>query len=83
MEKSAFTPEQPILDQLLRQCRTEAGLTQAQLAERLGTLQTIVSNIEIGERRIDVLELRRVCHALGISLREFIDRLETRIEEDG
>src|SRR5580704_3082237 len=80
MEKSIFTPEQKVFEQLLREYRTEAGLTQGQLAERLATLQTIVSNIEIGERRLDILELRQVCKALGVTLRDFVDKLEDRLD---
>ena len=61
---------------LLRQMRTEAGLTQAEVAQRLGQPQSFVSKYESGERRLDVLELRLVCQAVGVSLREFVRRLE-------
>ena len=80
MQKSIFTPEQVKFQELLRQVRKEAGLTQAELAERLSTLQTIVSNFEIGERRLDVLELRQVCTALGVSLVSFVERLEALLQ---
>ena len=76
MQKSIFTPDQVKFQELLRQVRKEAGLTQAELAGRLNTLQTIVSNFEIGERRLDVLELRQVCVALGVPLVKFVERLE-------
>ena len=76
MQKSIFTPDQVKFQELLRQVRKEAGLTQAELAERLNTLQTIVSNYEIGERRLDVLELRQICRALGVPLLKFVERLE-------
>lgn len=64
------------LRRLLRELRTEGGLTQVELAERLDEPQSFVSKYESGERRLDVLELREVCNALGISLIDFIDRLE-------
>lgn len=35
------------------------GLTQAQLAERLGTVQSFVAKSEAGERRMDVVEFAR------------------------
>jgi len=41
----------------LRQARTEAGLTQAEVARRIGRLQSFVSKCESGERRVDVVEL--------------------------
>jgi len=61
---------------LLRQMRLDAGLRQADLARKLRQPQSFVSKYESGERRIDVLELREVCKALGISLTEFMRRLE-------
>lgn len=81
MDKSIFTPEQVKFQELLRQVRKEAGLTQAELAQRLNTLQTIVSNFEIGERRLDVLELRQVCAAVGMPLVDFVVRLEEVLRE--
>ena len=49
----------------LRALRARAGLTQSALAERLGVRQTVVSEYERGQRRIDVLELRAIAVALG------------------
>lgn len=76
MEKSIFTPEQKHLQELLRQARIEAGLTQVQLAAKLDTLQATISNYETGERRLDLIELCQVLDAIGLPLPEFIDRFE-------
>lgn len=46
------------------------GLTQAQLAERLGQSQHYVSRTEIGDRRLDVFELDAICAALHTTLEE-------------
>lgn len=59
---------------LLRQIRLDAGLRQVDVAERLGEPQSFVSKYEAGERRLDLLELRKVCEALGIPLQEFVRR---------
>ena len=64
---------------LLRKIRTEAGLTQAELAARLGVPQSVVSKYESGERRLDVLELRQVCHALKVPFGDFARRLDKEI----
>ena len=64
---------------LLRKARVQAGLTQRDLASRLGVPQSFVSKYESGERRLDVLELRLVCQAVGVSLQEFVRRLEKGI----
>ena len=41
----------------LRQAREEAGMTQAEVAAILGKPQSFVSKCEVGERRVDVVEL--------------------------
>jgi transcriptional regulator with XRE-family HTH domain len=64
------------LQSLLRAVRTEAGVTQAELAAKLGVPQSVVSKYESGERRLDVVELRQVCRALGLPLVDFVRRLE-------
>lgn len=61
---------------LVRQIRLDAGLRQADLARKLGEPQSFVSRYESGERRLDVLELRQICMVLGVSLADFIKRLE-------
>jgi len=61
---------------LVRQMRLDAGLRQADLAEKLRQPQSFVSRYESGERRLDVLELRQICAVLGVSLGEFVRRLE-------
>lgn len=65
---------------MLKQARQDAGLSQRDVAERLKHHQAFVSRSETGERRLDIIELRALCQALGIPLREFIDRLETELE---
>lgn len=54
----------------------EAGLKQAELAERLEVRQAWVSSYERGERRLDVLELRQVVVALDLDFLDFMARLE-------
>jgi transcriptional regulator with XRE-family HTH domain len=80
VRKSIHTAQHKQLLALLRKIRLEAGLTQAQLAEYLSTDQTVISKIESGERRIDVLELREICKAVGITLEAFIRKLEKSLK---
>jgi transcriptional regulator with XRE-family HTH domain len=61
---------------LLRRVRMEAKLTQAQLAKILGVTQARISKYEQGERRIDMLELKRICDAAKLPLVEFAKRFE-------
>ncbi len=65
---------------LIRSEREGAGLTQLQLAERLGRPQSWVSKIEVGERRLDLEELRLICGALDIDLLKLIRSWTKTIE---
>ena len=77
--KNIHSPEQKIFCDLIRRLREEKGVTQTVLAERLKVPQSFVSKVETGERRLDILELRRVCGALQIPFRKFVDLLEAEI----
>jgi len=79
MGKSLNTKESEKLAALLRSVRSKAGLTQAEVAERVGLPQSFVSKYESGERRLDLIELKQVCKALGIALAEFVRRFEKEI----
>lgn len=52
--------------------RLLAGVTQAQLAARMGLDRTAVTRIETGDRRVDVLELVRLSAGLGLPLEWFL-----------
>jgi len=80
MSKRSPPSQQNALLSLLREIRSDAGLRQVDLAEKLGQPQPYVSRYESGERRLDILELRQVCDAVGIKLEEFVARLEKRLE---
>ena len=64
MDKRTLRREWTLLQKLLRDIRREAGLSQQQLAARLGVSQSFVSKYEAGERRLDVLELRHIGAAM-------------------
>lgn len=83
MPKSIHQPDYQLLVQLLREAREEAGFTQMELSDELGRPQSYVAKIEAGERRVDVVELRQVCAALGISLEGFIRRFERACKSAG
>lgn len=81
MEKSIFTREYSLLRHLLRDARERAGVRQVELGERLGATQTFVSKVERGERRLDVVELRAFCLAIGMSLSDFVARFEKELKK--
>jgi transcriptional regulator with XRE-family HTH domain len=51
---------------LLRQWREAAGLTQRELAAKLGVVRSFVDRSESGTRRIDPVEFKRWCLACGV-----------------
>jgi transcriptional regulator with XRE-family HTH domain len=79
MDKSIHTDEYRVLLELLREARQAAQLTQVELAERLGQSQSFVTKIETGDRRIDLIQLRTICVALGTTLPELVEKLEHRL----
>ena len=53
--------------------RKETQLTQRQLAERLEVVHSLVGKVEKGERRLDVIEFRTYCQALGVKPSDFFE----------
>jgi transcriptional regulator with XRE-family HTH domain len=64
--------------QLIREARLRAGLTQAELAARLGRERAQVARWEIGAQEPSFANLRSVVEACGFALRiEIVEREET------
>lgn len=78
--KLKFQSEPDQLRTLLREIRLEAGLRQVDLAERLNLPQSFVSKYESGERRLDLIEVRKICRAAGITLVDFVRRFESTLK---
>ena len=79
MKSSTYTSDYTHFLSELRKARTAAGVSQVQLAEALGQLQTYISKCERGDRRLDVVELRAWVIALGGDPVAFMAGLEDRI----
>ena len=80
MAKSLHTPAYGAFSQLMKKAREKAGLTQEQLANKLGKPQSFVSKLEKCERRIDVLEFIDVCAALGLDPAAQIRKLQRQAQ---
>jgi len=68
-EYEMLKEEFELLDEILK-ARAEAGLTQAELAERIGTTQSAVARMEtaIGKHSPSIATLKRYASALGYRL---------------
>lgn len=67
MRKSTHSREHNHLRAVLREIRTDAGLSQRALAQKLRLPHTWVAKVESGERRLDLVEFGWFCVACGIS----------------
>ena len=76
--KSLHAPRYRAFLDRLRQARQEAGLTQTELARTLQRSQTWVSKCELGERRVDFVELEDLAAALGKPVEWFSTRARSR-----
>lgn len=80
MKKKVYIDQRERLSALLRDVRVKAGLTQSDLAAIIEKDQGYVSRYERGQRRLDLLEIRAICQAVGITLEEFARRLEKALK---
>nr|WP_269670758.1 helix-turn-helix transcriptional regulator [Stenotrophomonas sp. SY1] len=65
--------------EVVRDARIAAGLTQAQVSEKLGRSQSFISDVELGKRRLDIVELRDIANICGLSLTKLITVFERRL----
>lgn len=81
MTPSIHSERSSIFCDHIRELRSKAGLTQRDLATALGRPRGMVARIEIGERRVDAIELFEILTALqadpvkeaGELMRKFAD----------
>jgi len=74
MSKSVYAKEYQTLLTRLRQARLAAGLTQQQVAKALRKPQSFVSKSELGERRLDPVELQRLAKVYKKPLQFFLSK---------
>ena len=73
MQKSIHTRQYRVfLDWLIR-ARKDAGLTQQQVADKLGRPQSFVAKYEGGERRLDVVEFVEIANLLEVDPHSIIE----------
>lgn len=82
MRKSLHSPESMKLAAALAQMRADAGLTQRELARKLKTSPSTVAKVEIGERRLDLVEFCWWCQAIGLdpakTAKTVVERIASR-----
>lgn len=73
--KSNHTAKYKNLLTKLINARKAAGFTQSDLSKMLKRPQSFVSKIEIGERRLDVIEFLEITQFLGVDACEIIKNI--------
>jgi transcriptional regulator with XRE-family HTH domain len=59
------SPRHKALVKFIIKERNDAGLTQTDVAARLGRYQSVIATLESGQRRIDVVEFLALAEAIG------------------
>ena len=72
MTKSIYTKEYKKVIERLKKARQEAGFKQIEVARKLARTQSYISKVEKGERRIDIVELKKIADIYKKSLDYFI-----------
>lgn len=81
MVKESSNREYSTLCNLLYAYRIQAGLKQVEVAKKIGMPQSHISKIENGERKIDLVELSRLCEVYNITLSEFVEKFQKKVNE--
>ena len=72
MPKSIYSKDYRNVIEKLKKARLDAGLKQSEVAQKLKKPQSYISKIEIGERRIDIAELKELAKIYKKDITYFI-----------
>ena len=64
---------------MLIEARKQAGLSQRELADRLGKPRSFVSKLESRERRLDIVEFVALTRALGLDTATMAGQIESTL----
>ena len=81
MPRSIHSDDYRKLTAILLEARNKAGLTQQEVADRLGKPQSYVAKVEGNERRIDVVEFIALSNALGMDPKRLFSAVLTGIKK--
>jgi transcriptional regulator with XRE-family HTH domain len=80
LSKSLRSKAHLVLVNELRTARKQSGLSQQEVADRLGVPQSFVAKVELGERRLDVVEFLRLTSAIETSPTEILRLVATELK---
>jgi transcriptional regulator with XRE-family HTH domain len=65
MDKTIYSRQSECIRTTIVALRSKAGLTQRELAAKLKRERSFVGRLELGERRLDMVEFFWLCQACG------------------
>lgn len=75
MPKSLNSPRHELIKAALVERRKAAGMTQTEVAEKLGRPQSYIAKIEGGERRLDLVELMDLADVIRLDVPNLLRQL--------
>lgn len=72
VRKTIFDPKYRAMINSLKTLRVQHGLTQRDLAKRLGVAHCFVGRAETCERRLDIIDLIRILRAMDFTDQEIL-----------
>ncbi|MEM9619297.1 MAG: helix-turn-helix transcriptional regulator [Pseudomonadota bacterium] len=75
MSKTLGSKRHKALIAILTEKREASGMTQTEIADKLGEYQSFVARVESGQRRVDVIEFLDLTEILGLDPKKVIAEL--------
>lgn len=72
MSKAIYSKDHKYIVEQLKKARQKAGLEQQEVAKLLGRTQSHISKVEAGQRRIDVVALKKFAKIYNKDISFFI-----------
>lgn len=82
-DESPDSKRQRIATAYLRELRVVRNLTQKEVGDRVGRLQTFISDIEKNRRSLGLFQTIDICRAMGVPYLDFAAELLRRLDEAG
>jgi transcriptional regulator with XRE-family HTH domain len=81
VKKTIYSRQGACLQAMLVELRRSAGLTQRQLAVKLKREHNLIGRLELGERRLDLVEFYWLCKACDADPETVARKLMRQLEE--
>jgi len=82
MPSNIWDAQNQVLQNMLKDLRKDANLTQLELAGLLDKPQSYVSKYESGERRLDLIEIREIVTCCQSSLKKFVVEFDALVSDE-